>query len=148
MYSTQCKSLSCDYHVTLHLQLKPVGAAMLADGAVMHLLDYFQFDCPDNHGSFVTVEALGRLALKAGLVVSAHTYSMCTVAMLEQALGYQCTMVPNLHRAQPLTYLYHVLCKLKVLLLHSTPPCMPMVALTSCNLHRGCNRRCVPTCWV
>ena len=56
------KSLSCDYHVTLLLQLTPVGAAMLADGAVMHLLDYFQFDCPDNHGSFVTVEALGRLA--------------------------------------------------------------------------------------
>ena len=57
------KSLSCDYHVTLLMQLTPVGAAMLADGAVMHLLDYFQFDCPDNHGSFVTVEALGRLAL-------------------------------------------------------------------------------------
>jgi hypothetical protein len=41
-------------------KLTPVGAASLADGAVMHIVDYLRFDCPDNHGTFVTVEALGR----------------------------------------------------------------------------------------
>lgn len=73
--------LNCECHVTivwlshdLHLQLTPVGAAMLADGAAMHLLDYLQFDCPENHGSFVTVEALGRLV---------------PCVTLEQALDYQ-----------------------------------------------------------
>ena len=33
---------------------------MLADGAVMHLLDYLNLDCPENFGTYVTVEALGR----------------------------------------------------------------------------------------
>jgi len=33
---------------------------MLADGAVIHILDYLRFDCPDNQGTFITTEALSR----------------------------------------------------------------------------------------
>ena len=41
-------------------QLTARGAAMLADGAVVHILDYMRFDCPENQGSYITVEALSR----------------------------------------------------------------------------------------
>ena len=33
---------------------------MLADGAVLHILDYLRFDCPENQGSYITIEALSR----------------------------------------------------------------------------------------
>ena len=56
-----CRHMTISSLCCLHqLQLTPVGAASLADGAVMHIVDYLRFDCPDNHGTFVTVEALGR----------------------------------------------------------------------------------------
>lgn len=142
---TVFKSLSCDYHVTPHLQLKPVGAAMLADGAVMHLLDYLQFDCPDNHGSFVTVEALGRLAPKAGPLVSAHAVYMCITAGASPRL-------PMHHHhgsqhAQGTAFNLYIprIVQVEVLSLHATPTCMPLVALTFCNLHRGYDHRCVAT---
>ena len=68
--------VSHGYHVTIIQvyilyscsQLTPLSAALLADGIVMHLIDYLKFDCPDNHGTFVTVEALGRYASHAALL--------------------------------------------------------------------------------
>ncbi|XP_065899551.1 uncharacterized protein [Dysidea avara] len=46
-------------------QLTVEGAAMLADGAVIHILDYLRFDCPDNQGTFITTEALSRATVFA-----------------------------------------------------------------------------------
>lgn len=33
---------------------------MLADGVVLHILDYLRFDCPENQGSYITTEAMSR----------------------------------------------------------------------------------------
>eukprot|EP00117_Sycon_ciliatum_P008689 scpid30063/ scgid11278/ Ankyrin-1; Erythrocyte ankyrin len=41
-------------------QLTTVGAAMLADGACMQMLEYLIHDCPDPKGTMVTIEALSR----------------------------------------------------------------------------------------
>ena len=47
----------------LLLQLTTVGAAMLADGACMQMLEYLIHDCPDPKGTMVTIEALSRSVL-------------------------------------------------------------------------------------
>eukprot|EP00118_Oscarella_pearsei_P026298 m.309736 g.309736 ORF g.309736 m.309736 type:complete len:828 (+) comp47527_c0_seq1:163-2646(+) len=41
-------------------QLTPVGAALLADGAVLQITEYLKQDCPEPQGTFITVEALSR----------------------------------------------------------------------------------------
>ena len=50
----------CEVLYVLYLQLTAQGAVMLADGAVLHILDYLRFDCPENQGSYITIEALSR----------------------------------------------------------------------------------------
>ncbi|XP_062507418.1 uncharacterized protein LOC134183870 isoform X2 [Corticium candelabrum] len=41
-------------------QLTPVGAALLADGAVLQMIEYLKQDCPEAQGTFITIEALSR----------------------------------------------------------------------------------------
>lgn len=45
------------------IQLTPVGAALLADGAVLQMIEYLKQDCPEAQGTFITIEALSRSSL-------------------------------------------------------------------------------------
>lgn len=68
-YVNQIKQV-CDYTFYLILslsrltllafQLTPVGAALLADGAVLQMIEYLKQDCPEAQGTFITIEALSR----------------------------------------------------------------------------------------
>lgn len=50
---------------------------MLADGAVLHILDYLRFDCPENQGAYITTEALSRWATVAGIHLCMELLCTC-----------------------------------------------------------------------
>lgn len=76
----------CHTYINQIKQLTPVGAALLADGAVLQMTEYLKQDCPEAQGTFITIEALSRC------IVFARRGNEVAKALKRQQL-------PTLHQA-------------------------------------------------